>query len=61
MFISLKGYPIYGPFGYSNATNQNSAIKRMVPGWQLRSITNRVSLYNGTALSSTLYGPAVSR
>ena len=30
--LFLVGYPIYGPFGYSNASNANSAIKRIVPG-----------------------------
>lgn len=30
------GYPIYGPYGYSNATNANSGIRRMVSGFVLR-------------------------
>ena len=30
------GYPLYGPYGYSNATNANSGIRRMVSGYVLR-------------------------
>ena len=29
-------YPIYGPYGYSIATNANSGIRRMVSGYTLR-------------------------
>ncbi len=66
---SFDGYPIYGPYGYSDATNANSAIKRIKPGFQLRSITQRTTLpawalAHHTGLSQTLpasqYGPDVS-
>ena len=30
------GYPIYGPYGYSNATNPASGIRRMISGYVLR-------------------------
>ncbi len=30
------GYPLYGPYGYSDATNANSGIRRMVSGYVLR-------------------------
>ncbi len=30
------GLPIYGPYGYSNALNPNSAVTRMVSGFQIR-------------------------
>jgi len=30
------GYPIYGPCGYSNATNSKSGIRRMISGYILR-------------------------
>lgn len=30
------GIPLYGPYGYSNATNANSGIRRMVSGYVLR-------------------------
>jgi hypothetical protein len=28
--FATDGYPIYGPFGYTNASNPNSAIKRIL-------------------------------
>ena len=58
--FASDGYPIYGPFGYTNASNPNSAIKRMLTSYQLRSITTRQTYWNGTTLASSLYGPAVS-
>ena len=30
------GYPLYGPYGYSNATNSASGLRRMVSGFVLR-------------------------
>ncbi len=33
---AADGYPIYGPYGYSNATNASSGIRRMVSGYVLR-------------------------
>ena len=30
------GFPIYGPYGYLNATNANSGIRRMVSGYIIR-------------------------
>lgn len=41
---ALDGYPIYGPYGYTDARNPNSAIKRMKSGYRLRTITRRDSL-----------------
>jgi hypothetical protein len=55
----FDSYPIYGPFGYSKANDSSSSIKRMVPGYELRSITTRTSLSNGTNLTSYYYGPDV--
>ncbi len=34
------GYPIYGPYGYSNPTNPASGVRRMVSGYQLRNGQN---------------------
>jgi hypothetical protein len=34
------GYPLYGPYGFSNATNANSAIRRMISGFTLRNGEN---------------------
>jgi len=34
------GYPLYGPYGYSNPTNPASAVRRMVSGFVLRNGAN---------------------
>lgn len=55
---AFDGFPIYGPFGYTDAMDANSAIKRMTSSWALRNITTRTTLYTGATASQT--GPAVS-
>jgi hypothetical protein len=30
------GHPVYGPYGYANATNASSGVRRMLSGFQLR-------------------------
>jgi len=30
------GFPVYGPYGYSNATNASGGVRRMTSGYQLR-------------------------
>ena len=66
---ALDGYPIYGPYGYSVATDSTSPIKRLKSGFQLRSIATRTSLpswslpnHSGISqnLSASQYGPQVS-
>jgi len=66
---AYDGYPVYGPYGYSDPTNAKSAIKRVQPSFQLRSITQRHTLptwilpfLSGYSqnLTSTQYGPDVS-
>jgi len=66
---SFDGYPVYGPYGYADPTNPNSAIKRVQSSFQLRSITQRHTLptwvlpylsnYSET-LTASQYGPDVS-
>ena len=34
------GYPVYGPYGYSNPTNTTSGVRRMVSGYTLRNGEN---------------------
>jgi len=34
------GYPLYGPYGFSNPTNANSSVRRMVSGFVLRDGNN---------------------
>jgi hypothetical protein len=37
---TADGFPLYGPYGYSNATNANSGIRRMISGYVLRNGQN---------------------
>lgn len=41
---SFDGYPIYGPYGYSDPTDATSAIVRVESSFELRSISQRTSL-----------------
>jgi hypothetical protein len=67
------GYPLYGPYGYSNATNANSGVRRMISGYVLRNgqdgtqnltVTGRTNLPAWAVrlygVSATNAGPAVS-
>ena len=65
---AFDGYPIYGPYGYSDPANATSAMKRLKPSFRKRSITARTSLPDWTLpqhpgvsqqLSSDQYGPAI--
>jgi hypothetical protein len=42
------GYPIYGPYGYSNPTNPASGLRRMVSGYALRDGNNGTDNLNQT-------------
>jgi uncharacterized protein (TIGR03437 family) len=62
------GYPIYGPYGYSDPKNASSPVRRMVSSFQPRNIVARTSLpswslpnHNGVSqqLTASQYGPAV--
>lgn len=67
---ALDGYPIYGPYGYGDPQNPNSAIKRMKSSFRLRDLTQRTSLpswalahhanLTQTGLAANQYGPDVS-
>jgi uncharacterized protein (TIGR03437 family) len=65
----FDGYPIYGPYGYTDPQNPNSAVKRLKSSFQLRAITQRTMLptwalahHNGVSqqLSASQSGPDVS-
>ena len=58
--FAFDGFPIYGPFGYTDANDSTSAIKRMITSYRTRSITVRQTLVSGQTLSSSQYGPNVS-
>jgi len=58
--FAFDGYPIYGPYGYSN-TDGTGGVRRMVSGYALRSIANRNTLADGTDLTGTgLEGPSIN-
>jgi hypothetical protein len=65
---AFDGYPIYGPYSYSNPTNSSSPVRRMVSSYALRSITQRHTLPQwaataqglSTTLTTSQYGPDVS-
>ena len=66
---SYDGYPVYGPYGYAEANNPASAIRRIRSGFRLRTMTTRTSLpawslsvHPGIsqALAATQFGPPVS-
>lgn len=52
------GFPVYGPFGYANPNNTSSPIVRMTSSYQLRNITVRTTLPDGS--NSMPPGPAVT-
>jgi hypothetical protein len=57
--FAFDGYPVYGPYAFAG-TDGTGAIRMMRSSYRKRSITQRTSLPDGTALTSTNYGPAVS-
>jgi uncharacterized protein (TIGR03437 family) len=66
---SFDGFPIYGPYAYSDPTNAASAVKRVKSSYRVRNITQRTSMpdwaltdHRGVSqnLTSSQYGPDVS-
>ena len=55
--FAYDGYPVYGPFGYTNAMDSTSGISRMTSGYELRNITDRTVLPDGSP--SIPAGPAI--
>lgn len=53
---AFDGFPVYGAYGYAN-TDGTGGIKRMETSFQLRNITQRTHLADGTDVTD---GPAVS-
>ncbi|MEO8100805.1 MAG: YHYH protein [Acidobacteriota bacterium] len=65
---AFDGFPIYGPYAYSDAGSATSAVKRMKASFRLRNIAARTSLpdwalpqHTGVPqqLSANQYGPAI--
>ncbi len=66
---AFDGFPIYGPYGYSDSKDAKSAVRRMASGYRVRNITERTSLpdwalpiHNGVSqqLTAAQYGPKIS-
>ena len=55
---AFDGYPIYGPYGFANADGSGGVV-RIETSWQLRDITVRHTLPDGTELAPNQYGPDV--
>ena len=55
--FAYDGFPIYGPFGYTNPLDTNSGITRMKSSYKERNITTRTVYANGT---DVVDGPPVS-
>jgi hypothetical protein len=56
---AFDGFPVYGAYSYAG-TDGNGKITRMRSSYRMRSITDRSTLPDGTALTSGNYGPAIS-
>lgn len=55
---AFDGFPIYGPFGYSDGNDPSSTVIRMESSYVLRNISVRTILPDGS--TSTPAGPVVS-
>lgn len=55
---AFDGFPIYGAHGFTNPVG-SGGIARMRSSYQLRSITDRTTLPNGSSLPANQYGPAI--
>lgn len=59
--FAFDGFPIYGPYGYASAYDSTSGITRMTSSYQVRNITARTSLPDGTALTNPSdWGPTIN-
>ena len=56
---AFDGFPIYGAYGFAK-TDGTGGIRRMNSSYRMRAITDRTTLPDGTALSSSQDGPALS-
>ena len=47
--FAADGFPIYGAYGYTDPMDATTPVKRMISSYQLRNITARTTLPDGTA------------
>lgn len=57
--FAFDGYPVYGAYGFAK-TDGSGGITRMRSSYQMRSLTQRDQLPDGTVLNAADYGPAIS-
>ncbi len=53
---AFDGFPIYGPYGYSSATDSNSAVELILSSYRERTMTDRTTFADGS--SSIPAGPS---
>lgn len=62
--FAFDGFPIYGPYGYTDPANAASSVKRITTGYKVRDDvaagTRNTLTDGGTTLATNLRGPAVS-
>ena len=56
--FAFDGYPIYAAYGWADGTQ---SVRRITSSYQIRSIVERTTLPDGTVLSTSQYGPALSQ
>ncbi len=56
---AFDGFPVYGAYGNKNPDGSGE-ISKMYSSYQLRTITERTTLPDGTILSASEYGPDIS-
>ena len=57
--FAFDGFPVYGPRGYANTDGTGDNV-RMETGYQVRDITDRSTLPDGTELPQWQWGPPIS-
>ena len=57
--FAFDNFPVYGAYGFVTI-NGTGGIKRMESSYQLRSITDRSTLPDGTQLNANQYGPNIN-
>lgn len=58
--FAFDGYPIYGPYGYSDPEDAESSVTRLQSGYSLRNISSRKTLADGTTLATADQGPSIN-
>ncbi len=56
---AFDGFPIYGGYGFANADGSGAVI-RIESSFQIRDISDRTTLSDGTVLNAAQYGPAIN-